>query len=126
MCYKRICELPGIMLHGEFSQQEAAQIMYHSIFGTIKDDLGILSQITNCATWYTREDLGKKSKGAGTTMREVKISPIKQVYYSKLASANQTGILSAAYLQNSSVPVFSGNRTATFTEEFSESIGKRL
>jgi hypothetical protein len=85
--------MDDIIMAGEFTQQEAAQILYHCIFGTYKEDLGVLAQITNCATWYTRQEIGKKFQGAGTTRKAVRIQPIRQVYYSKLTSANQTGLL---------------------------------
>jgi hypothetical protein len=125
LCYKAIMEMDNITLIGDFTQQEASQILYHCIFGTYKEDLGVLAQITNCSTWYTREDLGRKFQGVGTSKKEVAFKPIQQILYSKLSSANQTGMLSSSYLQNSSIPVFSGQRQATFSNEFFESINWR-
>jgi hypothetical protein len=61
-----------------------------------------------------------------STKKVVKFQPIKQLYYRKLVSANQTGLLASSYTQVSSLPVFSGSRTSTFTDDFFESIGKRL
>lgn len=36
------------------SQEDAGQVVFHSIFGTYKEDLGALGQITNLASWKTR------------------------------------------------------------------------
>lgn len=44
-------------LEGNVNENEARQIVYHSVFGTYKEDLTILSQITDQGTWNTREDL---------------------------------------------------------------------
>nr|QMP82185.1 nucleocapsid protein [Blattodean orthomyxo-related virus OKIAV181] len=125
LCYKMISDLKGITLAGKFTQQQASQVLYHCIFGTYKEDLGVLSAITNNGTWSTREELGKSFQGAGTSTTVAEITPIRQVYYSKLSSANQTGLLASSYLQISSVPVFSGSRVQTFSDEFFENLGKR-
>uniref|UniRef100_A0AAT9JH54 Nucleocapsid protein n=1 Tax=Blattella germanica orthomyxovirus 1 TaxID=3133491 RepID=A0AAT9JH54_9ORTO len=124
--YKAISEgCRELTLMGNMSEQKAAQIVYHSIFGTFKEDLGVLANITNCATWYTREEMGKCFQQASSTGNVVKVKLIKQVYYSKLASANQTGLLAASYNQTTSAPVFSGSRIHAYDEEFFESIARR-
>ncbi|CAG9822182.1 unnamed protein product [Phaedon cochleariae] len=46
------------IMNGEWTQDEAAQVMYHCTFGTFKEDLGILGEMTNQGNWFTREDLG--------------------------------------------------------------------
>jgi hypothetical protein len=126
LCYKEIMKMDNITLTGDFTQQEASQILYHCIFGTYKEDLGVLAQITNCSTWFTREDFGRKFQGVGASKKEISFKPIQQTLYSKLSSANQTGLLSSSYLQSSSIPVFSGQRQTTFSNEFFDSTGKRL
>jgi hypothetical protein len=122
--YKKICDITNLTLIGDFTDTMAGQIIYHCIFGTYKEDLGVLEQITNCGRWYTREELGKKFQGAGESKKAVVANIVRQTFYSKLSSANQSGLLSS-YLQVSSVPVFSGKRVQTFGEEFFESIGRK-
>lgn len=45
-------------------------------------------------------------------------------HYSKLTSANMTGLLATIYQQVSSLPCFSGYRVQNFTDDFFESISK--
>ncbi|KAK9681064.1 hypothetical protein QE152_g38595 [Popillia japonica] len=53
--YKRACKRKWTMA-GKIENTQAAQIVFHSIFGTVCEDLGVLSQITNTKKWYTREE----------------------------------------------------------------------
>lgn len=39
-------------INSAMEQEKAAQIVFHSIFGTYKEDLGILEKITNVGTWF--------------------------------------------------------------------------
>jgi hypothetical protein len=48
-----------IKMEGNYKEQEAKHVIYHAVFGMYKEDLSILSQITGCTTWYTREELRK-------------------------------------------------------------------
>lgn len=110
------------VLEGEFSEIEAAQVVFHTIFGTYKEDLTILEQIT---TLGTREQIGKKFQGMTTCNKSSTFKPIKLTKYSKLTCSNQTGLLATAYLQTTSVPVFSGYRVQNFKDDFFEQLGKR-
>lgn len=126
LIYKLMCESGMYYMSGSMSQNQAAQITYHSIFGTFKEDLGVLAQITNQGNWQTREEMGKCFLNASTCKKEVGFEFIRQEYYSKLSSANLSGLLASSYLQTTSSPVFSGFRTHTFSDEFFESISKRI
>lgn len=124
LLYKRTCEIDHEMFEGEVNEQDAAQVIYHCMFGTYKEDLSILEQITNCATWYTREQLGKRFQKMTTIGKSVKTQLIIQKMYSKMSSANQTDFLASAYLQTVAVPIFSGYRTQTIGEDFFENVLK--
>lgn len=57
--YKKTSESGVTYTMNSFMKKEkAAQVVFYSIFGTYKEDLDILEQITNTGTWYTREKLG--------------------------------------------------------------------
>nr|QMP82373.1 nucleocapsid protein [Lepidopteran orthomyxo-related virus OKIAV1731] len=109
----------------EMDKDKAAQIVFHSIFGTYKEDLSILSQITNIKTWFTREQLGDCFRCQGTSSTVVNIDLPKVIYYAKMSCANQTGLLSGVYNQVAISPCFSGARITTFDESFFEHIEKR-
>ncbi|KAG5866116.1 hypothetical protein JTB14_038093 [Gonioctena quinquepunctata] len=104
---------------------EASQIIFHCIFGTYKEDLTILEQITDLGTWNTREYIGNEFKGMRTGGNSVNTKPPQLKYYSKLTAANQTGLLATTYQQVSSVPVFSGKRTQNYKEDFFEQLGRK-
>ncbi|CAG9814635.1 unnamed protein product [Phaedon cochleariae] len=68
-CGKMIAELGLPMIrdlipriNGKWNESEADQVMYHCVFGTFKEDLGVLADITDCGNWYTRKELGSKFK----------------------------------------------------------------
>lgn len=120
-----VCTNMRFSLEGQFTEEEAKQVVFHSIFGTFKEDLSILSQITNQGSWLNRESMGKSFRSQ-TSGKHVSFRPIKMNYYAKLASANQTGLLSGSYTQLCSAPVFGGTRTQHFSQEFFESLGKAV
>ncbi|KAK9880152.1 hypothetical protein WA026_010022, partial [Henosepilachna vigintioctopunctata] len=112
-------------IEGEMTESMARQILFHSIFGTFKEDLSILKQITDLGTWNTREEMGGSFKKMTTCGKSVQVFPVALKYYSKLSSANMSGLLSSSYSQVSSLPVFSGARTQTFSDDFFEQLNKR-
>lgn len=124
--YKKASLLPiKFTLCGEMEEEMAAQIVFHSIFGTYKEDLSILSQITDIASWYTREEMGPCFRKQGTTEHITKVTLPKIRYYSKMSCANQTGLLSGVYNQVATVPCFSGLRVHRFDAQFFEHIEKK-
>lgn len=84
-------------------EEMAAQIVFHGIFDTFKEDLSILSQITNIANLFTREEMGNcfRQPGKGSCNTKVVLPQMK--YYAKMSCANQTGLLSGVYNQVVSV-----------------------
>jgi len=121
--YKIISHLEFVY-EGNLTPVEAKQVFFHAIFGTYKEDLTILEQITDLGTWNTREQIGTSFQKMTTSGKYTRFVPVKMRKYSKLAAANQTGLLATSYLQVCSVPVFSGQRSQHFTDDFFEQIGK--
>lgn len=74
---------------GRMEVEKASQIVYHSIFGTFKEDLSILAQITGVSLWYTREQLGTcfRQQGSSEAMTRIEFPEMK--YYAKMSCANQ-------------------------------------
>lgn len=99
--------------------------MFHAIFGTYKEDLGVLGQLTDTDTahWYTREEMGAGFKKTKKQLVPVKLPSLR--YYSKLCSANQTGFLKGVYTQFHSVPCMSGKRETTVSDSFVEHMRRK-
>lgn len=110
-------------IEGEYTPEQAAQVAFHSLFGTYKEDLSILARITNHKTWFNREELADCFKKTSHEAVEFEMPKLK--YYPKLSSANQTALSSGVYSQVSVQPVFSGRRIQRFNDEFFEHIRKK-
>lgn len=99
-------------LSGDFTEEEASQIVYHSMFGTFTEDFGVLSQTTNCSKWKKRSEYGSHFRSQQTSSGVVKFQPIKQIFYSKLIQTKfDFGVRSPGWnlqYQCTSAPVFSG------------------
>ena len=67
---------------GSVTDDIAKQVVYHSTFGTFKEDFGILGKITNCLTWKTRKEMAGCFK-ASPNDTKVTFDPVKQILYSK-------------------------------------------
>lgn len=100
------------------TEEQAAQIVFHTIFGTFKEDLGVLKTITSIGNRHTRQELGKAFSKSKELVRSFTLPTLK--YYSKLCLANQSEFHTSNVGQVSSVPCFSGTRKVTFTEDFYE------
>lgn len=98
------------------TEEQASQIVFHTIFGTFKEDLGVLKSITLVGNWSTRQELGKAFTKSKETVRSFSLPMLK--YYSKLCSANQSEFHTSNIGQVASVPCFSGTRRVTFGEDF--------
>nr|QMP82240.1 nucleocapsid protein [Coleopteran orthomyxo-related virus OKIAV158] len=106
-------------LNGTFSSDEASQVIFHCWWGTYKEDLGILQSITTNQIWRKRDELGNKfQKMNSTSSITSQINLIKLTKFAKLASANQTGLMTQGAKQTASVPVFGGNRKRKFSDDF--------
>lgn len=124
--YKKACELDiHWTVAGEMEEEKASQVVFHGIFGTFKEDLAVLEEITNISRWFTREDLGSCFRNQGTSGKTTHIKLPEVKYYSKMSCANQTGLLSGVYNQVATVPCFSGNRIQLFDSGFFNHIEKR-
>lgn len=93
------------------------QIIFHAIWGTFAEDFGILAFMTGLKTWKRRNEMDDAFEKIGTQkLQEFKIIPFQK--YSKLTSANQTGLLSVTSSQVTSRSPFSGKTKHSFGEEF--------
>lgn len=114
-----------LMMNGTMEAEQAQKIVFHAMFGTYKEDLGILEQITTVGKWFTREELGScfinpKGKHTPVTFRLPTVT-----HYSKMSCANQTGLLTGVYNQVATSPCFSGQRVHIYDQDFFEHIEKR-
>lgn len=100
------------------TEEQAAQIVFHTIFETFKEDLGVLKSITSVGSWSSRQELGKAFTKSKEDVRSFTLPSLK--YYSKLCSANQSEFHTSNVGQVASVPCFSGTRKVTFGEDFYE------
>nr|QMP82211.1 nucleocapsid protein [Coleopteran orthomyxo-related virus OKIAV184] len=112
-------------INGDMEDTQAAQIVFHSLFGTFGEDLGILEQITESQRWYTREELGSAFKQSSSEGISRSFNLIKMKCYSKLASSNQNTALAGVYEQVTYIPVFSGFRDHKFSDDFFDHIQKQ-
>lgn len=125
LCYKMCCNnsKKTYSYECDLTQEKTSQIVFHAIFGTYKEDLGVLGQLTDTAHWYTREEMGAGFKKTQRKLIPVKLPKLR--YYSKLCSANQTGFLTGVYTQLHSVPCMSGKRTTTVSDSFVEHMRRK-
>lgn len=100
------------------TEEQASQIVFHTIFGTLKEDLGVLKSITSVGNWSTRQELGKACSKSKEVVRFFSLPALK--FYSKLCSINQSEFHTSNVGQVSSVPCFSGYKRVTFTDDFYE------
>lgn len=95
----------------------AAQVVYHAIFGTQNEDLGVLQSITDVKTpWKLRSEIADKFRSAGKVSKTIHLP--KQRLYAKLAQANMTGMLTESAFQIRCKQVFAGKRTVNYIEAF--------
>lgn len=97
----------------------ASQAIYHAIFGTNVEDLGILSAITEKKVWRQRKDFSeffKRRSEQGT--KKVKLPTF--LYISKMLTANPTKFAGTIRPMVTPGMIFSGNRKRSFTAAFNE------
>lgn len=100
------------------TEEQASQIVFHTMFGTFKEDLGVLKSITSVGNWSTRQELGKAFSKSKEVVRSFSLPALK--FYSKLCSTNQSEYHTSNVGLVSSVPCFSGSKRVTFTDDFYE------
>lgn len=106
---------------GNMEEEKASQIVFHSIFGTFREDLSILSQVTDVGKWFTREEMGGIFKQQGSSVEVTKIRLPRVKMYAKIACANQTGLLSGVFNQVATVV----EEIQQFDESFFEHVEER-
>lgn len=93
------------------------QAVYHSIIGTHNEDLVVFQSITSIKSpWKLRSDLTGTFTSQNKVLRPIKLP--KQIYYSKLAQANMTGLLTESAFQTANKQVFAGRRTKSHINSF--------
>lgn len=118
-CYKQLQKSKQkFNLEMDGTEEQASQIVFHTIFGTFKEDLGVLRSITSVGNWSTRQELGKAFTKSKEVVRSFSLPSLR--YYSKLCSANQSEFHTSNVGQVASVPCFSVVRRVTFGEDFYE------
>lgn len=90
--------------------------MFYSIWRTYGTDFGILKYMTGYVGWATRNQMDDSFKQMGTSMPE-KFRMIPLLKFSKLSSANQTGLLSLSSNPIVEKIAFSGTDCQIFTDE---------
>nr|AVR52570.1 NP [Photinus pyralis orthomyxo-like virus 2] len=113
------------IMEGDFKEEVAGQVCFHGIFGTYKEDLGVLEQITDRSRWYKRSEIGSQFRKATNTGKAVTFLLPKLKYYSKLSAANQSGLLANTSSQISCIPCFSGKRLGSFSAAFFAYMSRR-
>ncbi len=108
----------AFVMQGNMNSDQAQQIAFHSIFGTYKEDLSLLSAVTEKAVWNTRTELGNSMQQMGTSGKKVAFKYPQFKYFSRMSSANVTGLLTSTSNQLTSKTVFSGKRNKVFSEDF--------
>lgn len=89
------------------SEETAAQINFHSVMGSQKENLDLLDWMTG-AKFQTRREMGNCFARKGESGKHVAFNPIPFLRFAKLASAAQTDFIRGGKGQVSRAPVFSG------------------
>lgn len=88
----------------------AKEFVFHSVWGSAKEDLGLLEWMTG-VKFQNRRQMGKQFQGRGEGTTGQPFLMIKFRRICKLANASQTDFLSGGKGQVSSAPTFSGSCT---------------
>nr|DBA44342.1 TPA_asm: nucleocapsid [Diachasmavirus orthomyxi] len=121
MAYKLAQDLKWEMAGKGLDAPSAQQIVFHACFGSHKEDFGILPVISDVANWKRRVDIKDMYKEhSGTHL--VNSQFIKLNYYSKMSSANPSGLLTETSTQVAGGICWAGKRTKLFTKEFFDTV----
>lgn len=94
------------------------EVIFHSMFGTYLDDLGILASITNhTSKWHSRKEVNAVFANR-STKQVVKVEPIIFTKVSKMAQALLTKSMGNVDPLSTSRPTFTGIRRRIRTAEF--------
>jgi len=121
--YKKVQDLQWkFPIKPEF-QRFIPEIVFHRIWGTYATDTGILEFMTNYGPWSNRNKMGDAFSKMGQQM-SLPFNLIKLHKYSKMSSANQTGLLSLSSNPVIGKSAFSGKHKQIFTDEFLDYLEK--
>lgn len=122
--YERMCKYTYSIRTKSASVDHVRQALFHAMFGTIFEDLGILAQITNVPAWQQRAHLDvvyKKSVDANTSAGLLDVKGlITFKKFSKLVSSNITPFGAGTLPQNVARATFAGNRVRVISKELKE------
>lgn len=96
--------------------EDIAQVVFHSMFGTALENLGVLGQITTRPVWKTRRELNDVFVKAGTQASK-NFTPIAFLYISRLACANMVSNIGTMQPQMCNKMVFAGKRKRHVSED---------
>lgn len=100
-------------------QELASQAIFHAVFGTNVEDLGILSAITDKKVWRQRKDFSEFFKRRSEqNARKVKLPTF--LFVSKMLTANPTKFAGTIRPMVTPGMIFSGARKRSFTAAFNE------
>lgn len=92
MLYKLACKKQA-RLSSVFNVEKAKQVVFHSWWGTALEDFSHLSHVCDNAECLKRSDFGASFQKIGSTLHGDLFDMITYQKYSKLASANLSGLL---------------------------------
>lgn len=73
------------------TEKQASQIVFHTIFGTLKEGLGVLKSMTSVENWSTRQELGKAFSKSKEVVRSFSLPALKfYSNYALLTNVNST------------------------------------
>lgn len=114
--YKMCCGQPWKM-ETAMDDVLASQVVYHSIFGTQNEDLGVLQAVTSVKSpWKLRSEIADKFRSQGKALKAINLPT--QLLYAKMAQANMTGMLTESAFQIRSKQVFAGKRVVNYIDAF--------
>uniref|UniRef100_A0A6M2DEG6 Uncharacterized protein n=1 Tax=Xenopsylla cheopis TaxID=163159 RepID=A0A6M2DEG6_XENCH len=118
--FTHLCETKKLRLEikTKGSTDHMAQILFHAMYGTYLDDLGILQQITSAESWAKRSEMTETFVKRSTGDSKL-INPIYLRKFAKMAQALQTRTLGNVDPTATCRPSFSGVRKRMFSNEFS-------
>lgn len=87
---------------------QAAQLCFHSMFGTYTDNLNVLQEITDFGSWDTRNDFGDKIKGLGIDAPVRMFHLPKFILWAKMSTAMQSNMMGTTVQEILPNSAFSG------------------
>lgn len=96
---------------------QTAEVIFHAIFGTYLEDIGVLGEITTRGGWSKRKALNPVFNDR-SKQHAIVVTPIVHKYVSKMAQSLLTKTLGNTEPCYTTRPSFNGKRKRTFNEAF--------